>query len=1557
MNSQIKSDDASALNEFFWDYYETTNVHSQQPSQQKIKVDENVQFIAVPVPILMPIDNVNCDKFADLFLDPDYMWKILNHQYTIDCDVVERQQRDHLQQQQYAQQRTENSSEWQREESDNEKKIACISTAASKLSYVSDSKVERSEINEIFPPPSEFNNNFNNNFKEMQSDVRDNEEKCLDNFSEIEETKSCDVEVNSSSNSNSNNNETAIQQAIEVVETKKIKNNTSISIESVSNCTNFEKLLTMEHNELSNCNEINDEGSIHDNQVAAEKTEQNYFVSSHNNDTDNDQMVQIDTQNDSCANKINLIVNENDHQTWNNNKHRIKIDDKESSSLIQDENSLSDTISNEKIELRDESIEKCTYAHKNVNMNNDSSVFSMSVCNENNITIIHDEETGKNIYNHTSNTIYSDQTLPANNNTEVNSTMKQEMFIDGTCSGVVSNQQSCDSDGNAKFKSLVMISSNLSAIDDAEEGLNNSVQIISSKTTHIVRENSDVVSVQLASKNWQPRNFNLQETRKASNNVKSIIDFYEERQEKLHATADVVNVNLNFENANETKQITSQNVNDSDEREEEGSSNSILSVDDDDEIAPIDSIDIIENINNNINENNTEIIEETTVEDNHEVSSSAVVCLEDGLADDDSWVEDVSQHDSEEIMMESGSEYDSSEELIVQSSADREEELRGYNRVSIDFTLHTIVEESCEESEQESLEPQRVSASELEKYFFFGLGGDGATTLPLSYNKSPRHYDEQEESQSETSSICSEGLNSSNEHEKFDETESTLTSSRLEKYFLSGFMGFSAADDTNNTSNDSGSVGSDSEGKHSPEQRRKKLVRARGSSRSSQSSSLDNLLSKDETNESQNLEQQQQQNQVGDDSSETDTNSENVEKNESHSDTIKRKKKTRKLDFVEDTKRSFEGELMLNSSHPDDERKLLLHKTESTTSSSTSTNNNTSSTSSFLNSLIHSRKQHSRDSGFVGSNDDLLKNDTQKLIDVRKDLEEIHEETTRENDLANIETKSVSSGLSRKDSFNAWSSDEETNLMMSKMRQIFKTLVAASANTRKTSSSSKTNNDNEEDTASDQNTRFRSPQLVYFENELTRLMKTVPGIKDEHVREIVEYFSSEDTWSDSYDSSDYTSSDKETVMKQSKKIQQQISASCQEIIEKFDSGKVVTPDEEGDMGDGGLIVDDGLNKETAFVYQKLMASISKIQNEKRTSSQESSPPFITKVMHHIGSRLVALMHEVSSNDSTPINKPKSDVENINEKVVVDDNNERSVMNLGRSKSHDLLLSETKINPEIVLNEERETSDNERFSWRGSFESALLADSSQKLCSFENSSSSALSVLIAKRRSVGDLLFSSNSLSSEQLDRVRSCGSIDGERKDWKTSQNEGSEKTNEFTKTEDNFRSRSTLPRILQLSMNNKSTNSLPRLPTSSSSNNQIGFGAIQKAQSVYNFLHNNVKSARYRPPGFRQQQTQTPKRISSIKLQNINNRSEYRKTTDVKDYGKLFSHHMYNFCKRISSSSRDINKKLCIKLYYAYMQSKIFHLIQTTYVKNSFQYLANLFVHFFCVILVLYFL
>jgi synaptotagmin-like protein len=77
-------------------------------------------------------------------------------------------------------------------------------------------------------------------------------------------------------------------------------------------------------------------------------------------------------------------------------------------------------------------------------------------------------------------------------------------------------------------------------------------------------------------------------------------------------------------------------------------------------------------------------------------------------------------------------------------------------------------------------------------------------------------------------------------------------------------------------------------------------------------------------------------------------------------------------------------------------------------------------------------------------------------------------------------------------------------------------------------------------------------------------------------------------------------------------------------------------------------------------------------------------------------------------------------------------------------------------------EEREASDYERFSWRGSFESALMAaDSRTKLSLLACSNDVGASAMATKRRSAGDLLFNPKSFSREQLDRVRSCGSIGG----------------------------------------------------------------------------------------------------------------------------------------------------------------------------------------------------
>lgn len=70
--------------------------------------------------------------------------------------------------------------------------------------------------------------------------------------------------------------------------------------------------------------------------------------------------------------------------------------------------------------------------------------------------------------------------------------------------------------------------------------------------------------------------------------------------------------------------------------------------------------------------------------------------------------------------------------------------------------------------------------------------------------------------------------------------------------------------------------------------------------------------------------------------------------------------------------------------------------------------------------------------------------------------------------LTSTSQSSKSGKLSRKDSFNNWSSDEETNLMVNKMRALFRNMVSGGA----------------ADGASGE--KVKPPQLVVFETELTR---------------------------------------------------------------------------------------------------------------------------------------------------------------------------------------------------------------------------------------------------------------------------------------------------------------------------------------------------------------------------------------------------------------------------------------------------------------------------------------
>ncbi|CAG0880724.1 unnamed protein product [Cyprideis torosa] len=567
---------------------------------------------------------------------------------------------------------------------------------------------------------------------------------------------------------------------------------------------------------------------------------------------------------------------------------------------------------------------------------------------------------------------------------------------------------------------------------------------------------------------------------------------------------------------------------------------------------------------------------------------------------------------------------------------DREEDLRGYNR-TIDFTLHTIMEESCEESETASMKlrtPTPASSltrrdsdisrgdanPDLEKYLV--AGSDKASSPPT------------ESIMSETS-FFSEG----NE----DVSPEDLASTRLEKYFRSAFPvgpdGFvRPQDDVSDGSSvgegGSNSVGSESDGQPSPERKRKKVMKSRnrrGSvenllNRSSRSegiySDVSGAHSADEAGE---LSEFSCNGELRSSSSGRILSSEEEEitafdKSDGQFDTIKRRKKKRPESASDSERKEKEFDLK-RTSEAEDEYKVATVTMQ----------------------LQHSSRKN-RDSGFLGSSDDLLKSSISNEESGKRSMDpstvsatpgEPQADSGKSSPADNADgddpdgekraadcESSPSQGhkqVVRKDSFYNWSSDEETNLMMNRMRAFFKNLVSGTGKVGEQ--------------------RVKPPRLLEFEEKLTNLMKTVPGIKDEQVKEIVEYLSSEDTWSDSYDSSDYTSSDLEGALQHqfdlqavqgNPVLQEQISASCKEIIQKFESSNTK------EQSDGDRDSPHSLSKETAFVYHRLVTSINKMTSESadtKSPAPQSSPPLIAKVMQHIGTRLVALMHEVSAPES------------------------------------------------------------------------------------------------------------------------------------------------------------------------------------------------------------------------------------------------------------------------------------------------------------------------------------
>ena len=625
--------------------------------------------------------------------------------------------------------------------------------------------------------------------------------------------------------------------------------------------------------------------------------------------------------------------------------------------------------------------------------------------------------------------------------------------------------------------------------------------------------------------------------------------------------------------------------------------------------------------------------------------------------------------------------YDSEEYNSDQFSSgdeyfDREEELRGYNR-QIDFTLHTIIEESGEDSEYEpktnvdrrttshhSNKVKRNSdPSEMEKYFLYDVGGvsrdnNASDEFYSDSAESPLEEEEEEEEDDYSDEEFEDKSLQQQEQEQEEDQELQEPQSLAEEEEEPKSFDCPMSDGRN--TDDSGSVGSESDGAKTPDHKKKKLFRTKNAARGDRSS---------DRGESDNH------------GSEDNAAPCSSDEDGSENDTLKRKKNKGRRG----SEPSFGSKLGSSNnelppkaesespkfSPPITPLPSQIIEVQPATATSTSTENVSTSAKSispalsekdgFKTTMSPVRKHKSRDSGFVGSMDDLLRNESnhnaagsgaghtssdspQSLSDCENksslgamsnsasngfrlekvsevsgeddnaiaeepaSVDHLAEENKRESLKVLRTSSSDSSGnrgtdLTRKDSFNNWSSDEDTNIMMNRMRAFFRNLVTQAVEKSGTDPVGP------------------SPQLVALEEQLTRLMRSVPGINEDQVKEIVEYLSSEDAWSDSYDSSDYTSSDMDLEGIRFDTSDPEIAS------EKLSSRSTQssTPDVPTESAD--------FEKETALMYQKLMAKMQQNQLEKDRLAARKSPTVAAKVMHHISSRLVALMHEVTAGSS------------------------------------------------------------------------------------------------------------------------------------------------------------------------------------------------------------------------------------------------------------------------------------------------------------------------------------
>ena len=336
--------------------------------------------------------------------------------------------------------------------------------------------------------------------------------------------------------------------------------------------------------------------------------------------------------------------------------------------------------------------------------------------------------------------------------------------------------------------------------------------------------------------------------------------------------------------------------------------------------------------------------------------------------------------------------YDSEEYNSDQFSSgdeyfDREEELRGYNR-QIDFTLHTIIEESGEDSEYEPksaverrAHPHNANKlkrnsdpSEMEKYFLYDVGGvsrdNNASDEFYTDSAAESPLDEEEEEEDEEYY-----------DEEFDERDAAAAAQQVPNSLeldelpqeIEEPKSFDGQISDNPNTDDSGSVGSESDGRNTPDHKKKKFVRTKNAPRGEHSDRGESDAHGSEGN----------------------TAPYSSDEEVSENDTLKRKKNNKgrrgsepliaKLTASNETSTKAESESPKFSPPitPLPSQIIEVQPAAATSNENVSKSISPSLSLSEKDGLKSSmspqvpvRKHKSRDSGFVGSMDDLLRNES-----------------------------------------------------------------------------------------------------------------------------------------------------------------------------------------------------------------------------------------------------------------------------------------------------------------------------------------------------------------------------------------------------------------------------------------------------------------------------------------------------------------------------------------------------------------------------------------------------